>query len=43
MEQRDHRQICPICGQRVNQEQQSHDTLCDRCTDAWKREVDSAW
>jgi hypothetical protein len=42
MEQCRDRHHCAICGQRVSREAR-HDTLCDRCTDAWKREVDCAW
>jgi hypothetical protein len=41
MEQRQDFQQCGICGHELDEEHNNN--LCQRCEDAWEREVDCAW
>lgn len=41
MEERQDLQSCGICGDELHDDRSSN--LCQRCEDAWEREVDCAW
>lgn len=41
-ESRERKDTCSICGEELSSEQQQH-ALCNQCTAAWEREVESQW